>query len=338
MKKYFFAAIALAFITPFSTTIAQTKQEAVKKLSEREAKNLIKGVEESLYKACAVSMRLKSKRLTLEHECDTMGNYYNLLATSYNSLEDIKVGEYVYHKSTKELYWRKAKVDSSFINEAITNNIIHLSQVSNFHSQGLYDLKGKKSQVFLGESAELPMYLTFRSYFPHTSSAITVRYWFALDTPQLIRIEYGVKVGDTNTNSDYLSLVFDFKDIDLSRIKNPNLTTAFNLATDSDSIYNQVPIKPVYREGEIELMNMLARQIRYPAEARENRIEGRVNVSFVVEKDGSISNVKAEEQLAGGLSEEAVRVALFMPYWEAGKIGDEPKRVRMILPIIFKVE
>ena len=66
-------------------------------------------------------------------------------------------------------------------------------------------------------------------------------------------------------------------------------------------------------------------------------LEGRVFVEFVVEKDGSLTDVKIAKGIGGGCDEEAVRVISSAPRWNAGKQRGRPVRVRMVMPIMFKI-
>jgi len=77
--------------------------------------------------------------------------------------------------------------------------------------------------------------------------------------------------------------------------------------------------------------------IKYPEVARTSGITGTVYVQFVVEKDGSISDVKVVRGIGGGCDEEAVRVVKSMPRWKPGKQRGQPVRVYFTLPIEFKL-
>ena len=96
-----------------------------------------------------------------------------------------------------------------------------------------------------------------------------------------------------------------------------------------------IQIDPEFPGGEVARLNFLMRNVRYPREARERGIQGTVFVSFVVEKDGSISNILAEGDVGGGLGEEAVRVIKAMPKWNPGLIDGYPIRSQFVIPIRF---
>ena len=94
---------------------------------------------------------------------------------------------------------------------------------------------------------------------------------------------------------------------------------------------------PEYPGGINKLMEYLSKNIEYPKAARESGIQGRVFVSFIVEKDGSISNVKVIRSIGGGCDEEAVRVVKAMPKWKPGKQRGKAVRVSYMLPVVFKL-
>jgi periplasmic protein TonB len=78
--------------------------------------------------------------------------------------------------------------------------------------------------------------------------------------------------------------------------------------------------------------------ICYPDSARENGIEGTVVISFIVEKDGSITNAKIIRDLGAGCGEEALRIVNMLPNFEAAKLNGKPVRCQFNLPIRFRLE
>lgn len=80
----------------------------------------------------------------------------------------------------------------------------------------------------------------------------------------------------------------------------------------------------------------IQRNIRYPEVALKNKIEGRVYVTFTVETDGSITNIKVLRDIGGGCGQEAVRVVSIMPKWKPGTQRGKPVRVQFNLPIVFQ--
>jgi protein TonB len=100
-------------------------------------------------------------------------------------------------------------------------------------------------------------------------------------------------------------------------------------------IFTVVEENPQFPGGDAELYKFLHESIKYPEEAKELGIQGRVFVNFVVETDGSVSNVKVLRGIGGGCDEEAIRVVKSMPRWTPGKQRGIPVRVSYNLPIKF---
>jgi len=94
---------------------------------------------------------------------------------------------------------------------------------------------------------------------------------------------------------------------------------------------------PSYPGGQSALMSFLSKSIKYPLVAEENGIQGRVMVAFVVEKDGSISNVKVTRSVDPSLDKEALRVVKSMPRWTPGRIDGKPVRVKYTVPVTFRL-
>lgn len=93
---------------------------------------------------------------------------------------------------------------------------------------------------------------------------------------------------------------------------------------------------PSFPGGEQKLAQYIDKNIKYPQVAKEKGIQGRVFVDFIVEPDGSVSNVKAVRGIGGGCDEEAVRVIQSMPKWNLGKQRGNAVRVSYRLPVVFK--
>ncbi len=112
----------------------------------------------------------------------------------------------------------------------------------------------------------------------------------------------------------------------------------FPAEPDNDSIYQIVEQIPKFPGGESALMEYVSKNVAYPEEAKEKEIQGRVFIGFVVEKDGSVSNVKVLRGIGGGCDEEAVRVIKGMPKWKPGMQKGKPVRVSYQIPINFKLD
>lgn len=105
-----------------------------------------------------------------------------------------------------------------------------------------------------------------------------------------------------------------------------------------DSIYNIVEVMAEYPGGFEKMAEFLGKNIVYPEEAKEKNIQGTVLVSFVVEKNGKITDAKVVRSIGGGCDEEALRVVNAMPKWKPGKQNGKNVRVQFALPIKFKLQ
>lgn len=103
-------------------------------------------------------------------------------------------------------------------------------------------------------------------------------------------------------------------------------------------IFQIVEEMPSFPGGEQKLLEYVAKNTKYPQIARESGIQGRVFISFVVETDGSISNVKVLRGIGGGCDEEAVRVIKSLPKWKPGKQRGKAVRVSYQIPVMFKLQ
>lgn len=103
-------------------------------------------------------------------------------------------------------------------------------------------------------------------------------------------------------------------------------------------IFQIVEEMPEFPGGEKKLLEYVAKNVKYPQIARESGIKGRVFISFVVEPDGSVSNVKVLRGIGGGCDEEAMRVVKNMPKWKPGKQRGKAVRVSYMLPVNFQLQ
>lgn len=103
-------------------------------------------------------------------------------------------------------------------------------------------------------------------------------------------------------------------------------------------IFTVVESMPEFPGGMQELYTFLGNNIKYPVMAKESGIQGKVYVTFVVEVDGSITDVRVLRGIGGGCDEEAVRVVQNMPKWTPGKQRGKPVRVQYNLPVRFTLQ
>ncbi len=144
----------------------------------------------------------------------------------------------------------------------------------------------------------------------------------------------------------------------LEVVKNDTkITTEFNFADfDEDvEIVQQVAVEeevieeeppflvaetmPSFQGGDLNAFrNWVQSKVRYPAIAQENGISGRVVLTFVIEKDGRLTNIQVLQTPDRSLSEEAVRVLQQSPKWSPGKQRNQPVRVKYTLPVDFRIQ
>ena len=94
---------------------------------------------------------------------------------------------------------------------------------------------------------------------------------------------------------------------------------------------------PDFPGGIVEFMKWLTRSLKYPDAARRQKIQGTVQVSFIVNKDGSVSDIKLLKSVDKLLDDEALRVMKSMPQWKAGEDKGQPCRTMITIPIVFKL-
>ena len=107
---------------------------------------------------------------------------------------------------------------------------------------------------------------------------------------------------------------------------------------ETDKVYTKVDVVPEFPGGLKELMNYLSANIKYPVEAKDQGIEGRVYINFIVEKDGSVDSAWVLRGIGGGCDEEALRVVREMPDWTPGYQHGEAVRVSYNLPVKFSLD
>jgi len=105
----------------------------------------------------------------------------------------------------------------------------------------------------------------------------------------------------------------------------------------TDEIFTIVEQQPSPVGGIKAFYDYVGKNMKYPGQARRMGIEGRVFVEFIVEKDGSLTDLKVAKGIGGGCDQEAIRVIASAPKWNPGKQRGNPVRVRMVMPIMFKL-
>ena len=107
---------------------------------------------------------------------------------------------------------------------------------------------------------------------------------------------------------------------------------------DENGIYTVVEVMPAFPGGMNECLKFISENVKYPAIAHEKGITGRVIVQCIIEKDGTVSNIKVARSVNEELDKEAMRVIEAMPKWTPGKMKGEPVRCKYTLPITFNLQ
>ena len=113
---------------------------------------------------------------------------------------------------------------------------------------------------------------------------------------------------------------------------------ASKVALQEEVVFQVVEEMPEFPGGMGEAMKFLGRNIKYPTVAQQAKIEGRVIVQFVVERDGSLSNIHVVRGVSPELDAEAIRVIGLMPKWKPGKQRGKEVAVKYTVPIIFRLQ
>jgi protein TonB len=119
-----------------------------------------------------------------------------------------------------------------------------------------------------------------------------------------------------------------------SQNQSPEKVTA---SEEEELIFVAVEQSPEFIGGNDELYKYLGHNLRYPQEALMNNTEGLVLAQFIIGKDGKVKDSRILKSPSEPLSEEALRVVIAMPAWQAGKQNGKEVSVRMVLPITFKL-
>jgi len=110
------------------------------------------------------------------------------------------------------------------------------------------------------------------------------------------------------------------------------------VAVDEGEPYMIVEQMPKFPNGQEALMLYIAKQVKYPAEAKKAGAQGRVFIGFIVEPDGSLSDFKVLRGIGYGCDEEALRVVKSMPKWQPGMHRGKAVRVQYLVPVNFRLE
>ena len=113
---------------------------------------------------------------------------------------------------------------------------------------------------------------------------------------------------------------------------------SLNVSAQEEEPMTQPEIAPEFPGGTVALLSLIQQNIKYPEEAKEQEIQGRVIVQFTIEKDGSVSDVKVVKSVHPLVDEQVVRAISAMPAWKPGMHEGKPVRVSYSLPFRFRLQ
>lgn len=117
----------------------------------------------------------------------------------------------------------------------------------------------------------------------------------------------------------------------------PAVTKVLEIEEDNTP-FTTVEVQPSFMGGNSEMYKFLGKNLKYPTAAQRANIQGKVFLSFIVEKDGSITDIETMKGIGFGCDEEAMRVVKLMPKWIAGKQNGRNVRVKFTIPVFFKLD
>ncbi len=153
-----------------------------------------------------------------------------------------------------------------------------------------------------------------------------------IEQPQIIEVPDDKKI------EEEIEINMDAEtDQNETKVEIPMAPVVVEEKEDPNTIFTVVEETAAPVGGMSAFYEYVGKKIKYPAQAKRMGIEGKVFVEFVIEKDGSITDVKAIKGIGAGCDEEAVRILQAAPKWKPGKQRGKPVRQKMVLPISFRL-
>ena len=156
--------------------------------------------------------------------------------------------------------------------------------------------------------------------------------------PQKVEIKVYNDILDIVTNDTEVKTDISFDEFVDGLDVDVNYVVMEEEEIEEDTPIIQAEKMPTFQGGDLmKFREWVQKRLRYPQIAQENGISGRVTLTFVIEKDGSLTNIEVMQSPDRSLSEEAIRVLNTSPKWEPGKQRNQPVRVRFTLPVAFQI-
>jgi periplasmic protein TonB len=171
--------------------------------------------------------------------------------------------------------------------------------------------------------------------FPEEADLKIERMQAPADVPVEVQKANIIKIIDNKENGGKLDLSSETDIEETETYGNPEITSEQEV--NDNEIYTVIEEIPSFPGGDMERINYVRSRLVYPNAAKINSVQGSVVVVFIIEKNGSISNIKIEKGIGSGCDEEAIRVVQNMPNWTPGKQRGKPVRVLLKMPIRFSL-
>lgn len=155
--------------------------------------------------------------------------------------------------------------------------------------------------------------------------------------PPAVQAPVIVEVPDEEEIEEEIQVNLDIEVNQDTKVEEVQIKAVEEPKEEVDEIFTIVEESAAPKGGMAAFYKYVADKMKYPPQARRMGIDGKVFVEFVINKDGSISDVKAVKGIGAGCDEEAVRVVQGAPSWTPGKQRGKPVKQRMVLPITFRL-
>ncbi|MCK7535665.1 MAG: energy transducer TonB [Marinilabiliales bacterium] len=160
-----------------------------------------------------------------------------------------------------------------------------------------------------------------------------------VETPPEVNVTDIFEIVDDDVKIENEVLFFDDRTNADDAVKAYTFTVKVEEEEKEEDIFMIVEVMPTFKGGDVQkFSNWVKERVKYPAIAQENSIQGKVFIGFVVEPDGSVSNVSILRSVDKSLDEEAKRVVESSPKWASGKQRGQPVRVRFSITVNFQLQ
>ena len=159
------------------------------------------------------------------------------------------------------------------------------------------------------------------------------------EQPQKVEVKVFNDILDIVTNDAKITTDISFEDFADDLEITTQVVEVEEEEIEDDEPFIKVEKMPSFQGGDLnKFRNWVQERVRYPQIAQENGVSGKVVLSFVVEKDGTLTNIEVLQSPDRSLADEAVRVLKTSPKWEPGQQRNQPVRVKYTLPVDFRIQ